>query len=55
MKTVYELSSDELDELRERYIAEFDIDHDNISDEEVRQYYNTTYFVEDDFFCNIKN
>lgn len=55
MKTIYELSVEELEELRERYIIEFDIDHDNISDEEVRQYYVGTSFVEEDFFCNIKN
>jgi hypothetical protein len=53
MKTIHELSPEEMDELRERYIVEFDIDHDNISDEEVRQYYAGTYFVEEDFFCNI--
>ena len=55
MKTIYELSTEELNELRERYIIDFDIDHDNISDEEVRQYYAGTLFVDEDFFCNIKN
>lgn len=53
MKTVYELSTEELQELRERYIIEFDLDHDNISDEEIRQYYSNTSFVEEDFFCNL--
>jgi hypothetical protein len=55
MKTIYELSIEEIDELRERYIIELDIDHDNISNEEVMQYYAETYFVEEDFFCNIKD
>ena len=55
MKTIYELTQEEFEELRERYIIEFDLDHDNISDEEVRQYYYGTSFVEEDFFCNIKN
>lgn len=53
MKSVYELTPEEFEELRERYIIEFDLDHDNISDEEVRQYYAGTSFVEEDFFCNI--
>ena len=55
MKTIYELTLEELDELKERYIIELNLDHDNISDEEVRQYYAGTSFVEEDFFCNIKN
>ena len=53
MKSVYELTPEEFEELRERYIIEFDLDHDRISDEEVRQYYAGTSFVEEDFFCNI--
>jgi len=53
MKSVHELSAEEFEELRERYIIEFDLDHDRISDEEVRQYYSGTSFVEEDFFCNI--
>lgn len=53
MKSVYELAPEEFEELRERYLIEFDLDHDNISDEEVRQYYAGTSFVEEDFFCNI--
>lgn len=54
MKSVHELNADELDELRERYIIEFDLDHDRISDEEVRQYYAGTSFVEEDFWCNLE-
>jgi phosphoribosylformylglycinamidine (FGAM) synthase PurS component len=53
MKSVHELSVEEIEELRERYIIEFDLDHDRISDEEVRQYYAGTYFVNDDFSCNL--
>lgn len=53
MKSVHELTPEEFEELRERYIIEFDLDHDRISDEEVRQYYAGTSFVEEDFFCNI--
>ena len=50
---VTELRPEELQELRERYIIEFDLDHDNISDEEIRQYYSDISFVEEDFFCNL--
>lgn len=53
MRTVHELNQNELSELIERYIIEFDLDHDNISNEEVRQYYSGTYFVDEDFFCNL--
>jgi hypothetical protein len=53
MKSVHELSAEEFIELRERYIIEFDLDEDRISDEEVRQYYADTSFVEEDFWCNI--
>ena len=53
MKSVHELSAEEFEELRERYIIEFDLDHDRISDEEIRQYYSGTSFVEEDFFCNM--
>lgn len=55
MKSVHELTPEEFEELRERYIIEFDLDHDRISDEEVRQYYAGTYFVEEDFWCNTTN
>jgi hypothetical protein len=53
MKSVHELSAEEFIELRERYIIEFDLDEDRISDEEVRQYYADTSFVEEDFWCNL--
>lgn len=40
---IYKLTLEELEELRERYIIEFNLDHDNISDEEIRQYYSNTF------------
>jgi len=55
MKIIYELSADELEELTDRYIIEFDLDHYHTSEEEVKQHYTGTSFVEEDFFCNIKN
>jgi hypothetical protein len=49
MKTIFELNENELSELIERYIIELDLDHDNISFEEVRQYYKNTLFTNNDF------
>lgn len=54
MKSVHELSVEEFRELRERYIIEFDLDEDIILDTEVKEYYEGTYFVEEDFWCNLK-
>jgi hypothetical protein len=53
MKSVHELSAEEFRELKERYIIEFDLDEDIILDTEVKEYYEGTYFVEEDFFCNL--
>ena len=53
MKSVHELSAEEFRELRERYIIEFDLDEDIILDTEVKEYYEGTYFVEEDFWCNL--
>lgn len=53
MKTIYNLSNEEFEEIKERYLIELDIKHDNISDEEIRQYYAGISFVDEDFFCNI--
>lgn len=53
MKSVHELSAEEFIELRERYIIEFDLDEDIILDTEVKEYYEGTYFVEEDFWCNL--
>lgn len=54
MKSVHELSAEEFRELRERYIIEFDLDEDIILDTEVKEYYEGTYFVEEDFWCNLE-
>lgn len=59
MKSVHELSQDELEELRDNYFAQLtDLGEENFdsSDEipmqNVIAHYEGTYFVEDDFFCN---
>lgn len=69
MKSVHELSQEELEELRSRWYMQheddgslnevMDIDEDiEISEEDipmniVKSYYEGTYFVEDDFFWNL--
>jgi uncharacterized circularly permuted ATP-grasp superfamily protein len=66
MKTVNELNSEELNELRSRYYYQH-LDNGSlykamgkkITDEEdipldiVKIYYEGTYFVVDDFWCNV--
>lgn len=63
MKTVHELSKEELEELRGNYFAQL---QDQGEEEEIYnpeeipmdviiQHYEGTMFVEDDFFCNDKN
>jgi hypothetical protein len=65
MKSVHELSAEELQELRSNYF------HRHLTDDEIEEndwsyeseeeipmdiviaYYEGTYFVEEDFFCNI--
>ena len=62
MKTVYELNQDELDELRESYLCELRELNDTsdfsfgeeIPMEVVIKHYDGTHFVEEDFWCNIK-
>ena len=64
MKSVHELRPEELEELRSRYYYQLlDTDEEvleDIYDEEdipmsnVIAHYEATYFVEDDFFCNLK-
>lgn len=59
MKSVHELSQDELDELRDNYFAQL-IDlgeedfnsSDEIPMENIIFCYEGIYFTEDDFFCN---
>jgi len=67
MKSVHELSEDELQELRSRWyqqhlddgsleeVMEYDPeDEDNVPMDIVIAYYEGTYFVEEDFWCNLK-
>jgi hypothetical protein len=69
MKTVHELNTNELEELKSRWYSQheddgslnevMDIDEDvEINEEDipmelVKIYYEDTFFVEEDFFCNI--
>ena len=66
MKSVHELSKDELEELRSRWYSQHEDDGSleeimgrEVEDEEdipidiVVAYYEDTYFVEEDFFCNL--
>ena len=69
MKSVHELSQDELNELRSRWYSQheddgslnevMDIEDDvELSEEDIPMdiivaYYEGTYFVEEDFFCNL--
>lgn len=62
MKTVYELNQDELEELRESYLCELQEMDDNsftnaeqIPMEVVIKHYDGIHFVEEDFWCNIKD
>lgn len=66
MKSVHELTQDELNELRSRWYAQHEDDGslEEIMDREVEDeedipmdivvaYYEDTDFVEEDFFCNL--
>lgn len=64
MKTVYELSREELDELKEAYIIQLNEDggtsygellaaHE-MPDDIILEHYAGIGFVDDDFFCNQK-
>ena len=71
MKTVHELTDNELQELRSRWYSQHEDDGSleevlslekgiSITEEDVPMdvvvsYYEDTYFVEEDFFCNTKN
>ena len=68
MKSVHELSQDELNELRSSWYFQHKDDgsleevmgrevenEEDIPMDIVIAYYEDTYFVEEDFFCNIKN
>lgn len=63
MKSVHDLTTDELEELRDSYyyqLLETDkevlgdiVSPDEIPMENVISHYEGTYFVEEDFFCNV--
>ena len=67
MKSVHELKQDELEELRSRWYSqheddssleevmdmEGEINEEDIPMDIVVAYYEDTYFVEEDFFCNL--
>ena len=69
MKSVHELSQDELEELRSRWFSqheddgsleevmdmEGEINEEDIPMDIVKTYYEDTYFVEEDFWINIKS
>ena len=59
MKSIHELSKDELEELRDTYFAQLNDlgeedfnSSDEIPMENIISHYEGTYFVDDDFFCN---
>lgn len=69
MKTVHELNQDELEELRSRWHSQHEDDgsinevlgikgeilETDVPMDIVITYYEDTFFVDEDFFCNIKN
>ena len=68
MKTVNDLNQDELEELRSRWYSQHEDDGSlgEVMDMEVESeeyipmdsviaYYEDTFFVEEDFWCNLKN
>ena len=48
-----ELSQDELNELKETYSEETATPMEEITIEELQEYYSMVSFVEEDFFCNL--
>ena len=67
MRTVEELNQQELEELRERLFHQLNDDgsieevfekeieySDEIPMDFVKSYYDDTFFVEEDFWCNVK-
>lgn len=53
MKSVHDLSQEELEELAQTYMEENNLDE--VSYEEVKEFYSATSFVEEDFWCNLKD
>lgn len=61
-KTVYDLSADELSELKSNYFWELEDQGENefewpddIPDNVIYAHYDDINFVDDDFFCNIQD
>lgn len=63
-KSVYDLTREELDELKESFFHQEETQDINegtfstpedIPDEIIFEHYDGLYFVEEDFFCNIKD
>lgn len=67
MKSVHELNQNELEELRSRWYSQHEDDgsleeviglkeatEEDVSFDVVKSYYEDTFFVEEDFFCNIQ-
>lgn len=63
MRTIHELTDDELLEVRGRYFIElqeggelgFITEESDIPKEAILERYEGTFFVEEDFWCNLKN
>lgn len=56
-KTVYDLTSKELNELREAYFEQPDSENifeeiENITDDILFEHYDGVLFTDEDFFCN---
>jgi hypothetical protein len=59
MKTVKELNSNELEQLKWEYFYNDEVEHDfeyphQIPDEVIFEHYGHISFVEEDFSCNLK-
>lgn len=67
MKSVHELSQEELEELRSRWYSQHEddgsleevlgeyLEEEQVPMDLVKTYYEDTSFVEEDFFCNLKD
>ena len=52
-KSVHELNQEELEELTQTYMDNNNLDE--VSYEEVKEYYSGVSFTKDDFWCNLKD
>lgn len=67
MKTVDELTQEELEELRSRYYHQClddgslleifgeEVEEEDVPMDLIKTHYGGTYFVEEDFWCNLKD